>query len=602
MFRNLGISHRLLILISVLTLTFLSTGAVTLISMNEMMRDTALLDAKTSEAAALSRLASSVRYHMLDVGQRLYAGAMSWEEADQLLQSGAQEFDRLWQRQLGSIAHAPQHVEFFKDSFGIEVDLVRQGYAGFAELVAQRDLDRVLLFVITDLRSHADPFLNAADALSALGSVEAQAIFEKSQQRSQLYLWIAAVVVLIGFLAASILGPWIYLSITSPIRTIANVITRVAQGDPDARTGLETQDELGQLGSALDNMLEQRVSSMATDSSENESLNNSVIMLLEPVSDLGNRDLTVNAPVAGDMTGPVADAMNLMAIETARVLNQIRSISNRVAEAASCVENQGNKINRLADDERRIIEDTMAKLDEACKTMNLIAMHARNSIDLATRATASTEEALETVTRTEQDMSEIREILAETERRVERIGGHAQKIDGVVEIINGIAERTHSLVLDASMQAAAAGDVGRDFAVVTNELQRLAESSRDSTPEIADLASDIRAETTETMAAMNKATSLVVEGSELAQDSAVKLQAARESNTRLVESLEQVARRSLTQAQVSNLMREQTQRAQRSTRETNAELRLQADQTNDLVAFSRQLLDSVNVFKLPEAS
>ena len=602
MFSNIRISRRLLILISVLTLTFIGTGAVTLFGMNQITKDTALLNEKTSEAAAFTGIASSVRHHMLDVGQRLSAGAMSWEEADGLLQAGASEFDRLWQRQQATFSSSPQNIEFFEDTFSIEVDLVRQGYARFAEVVAERDPDKLLVFVITDLRNYADPFLNAADALSTLGSVEAQATFEKSQHLSQLYMLITAAVVLLGFLAAAILGPRVYVSITGPIRSISDVVNKVSEGDLEARTGLDSGDELGQLATAFDSMLDERVTSMAKASNENENLNNSVIMLLEAVSDLSNRDLTVNVPVAEDVTGPVADAMNLMANETAKVLNEIRSISNRVAEAASTVETQGTKINQLADDERQIIESTMNKLDDAAKAMNLIAMHAKSSNDIAAKATSSTEEALDTVTRTAQGMNEIRETIAETEKRIKRLGERSQEINGVVEIINNIAERTHILALNASMQAAAAGDAGRGFAVVANEVQRLAESSRDSTSEIAGLVSNIQAETAETMAAMNKAISQVVEGSELATASGVQMQTTKETTAELVEAVEQIAKRSLMQAQVSNVLRDQTEQAQKSTEETNAELKLQADQTTNLVAFSRQLLDSVNVFKLPEAS
>ena len=171
-----------------------------------------------------------------------------------------------------------------------------------------------------------------------------------------------------------------------------------------------------------------------------------------------------------------------------------------------------------------------------------------------------------------------------------------------VEIINNIAERTHILSLNASMQAAAAGDAGRGFAVVANEVQRLAESSRDSTSEIAGLVNNIQAETAETMAAMNKAISQVVEGSDLAQASGVKMQATQETTAELVESVELIAKRSMMQAQFSKVLRTKTEQAQKSTEETNAELKLQADQTTNLVSFSRQLLDSVNVFKLPEAS
>lgn len=602
MFSNSKISRRLIILISTLTLTIVAIGTVTLFGMNGMVTDTAKLNTKTAEAAAFSKIAGSVRYHMLDVGQELSSGTLGWEEAENLLTSGTSEFESLWQAEQVKIAASPASREFFDDTFSLEVEQVRKGYAELAKLVAARDFDRLLIWGITDARGYADPFLNAADALSRLSSFEAQHIFDENERLANLYLTVAATAILIGLLAAAFLGSRVYLSITSPISTISDTVEKVAQGDLEARTEMTTRDELGELAQAFDEMLDERVSSMARASDDNEKLNNSVIMLLEAVSELSNRDLTVRVPIAEDVTGPVADAMNMLTTETARVLGDIRQTSSRVAETAAMVENQGSKINQLADEERVIIEDTMSKLDEASKTMVLIARQAKASNEIATRATSSTQEALEAVALTAQGMNEIRETIAETEKRIKRLGERSQEINSVVEIINNIAERTHILSLNASMQAAAAGDAGRGFAVVANEVQRLAESSRDSTSEIAGLVNNIQAETAETMAAMNKAISQVVEGSELAQASGVKMQTTQETTAELVESVEQIAKRSMMQAQFSKVLRTKTEQAQKSTEETNAEIKLQADQTTNLVGFSQQLLDSVNVFKLPEAS
>ena len=599
---NSKISRRIVTLITALTLTIIAIGGVTMVGLTGMVADTATLNSKTAEAAAFSRIAGSVRYNMLDVGQQLSAGSLDWEQAERQLAAGSEEFEQLWQTQQKSISADPKNKEFFDDSFALEVDLVRQGYAELMKMVEMRDIDRLLVWTINEMRGYADPFLNSADALSTLSSYEAQAVFVESDRLANVYLMSAAVAVLIGLLAAAFFGSQVYGSITGPVAVISDTVKKVAEGDLDARTGLEGGDELGELGEAFDTMLEERVSSMARMTDDNESLNNSVIMLLEAVSDLSNRDLTVQVPIAEDVTGPVADAMNMLTTETARVLAQIRAISNQVADAAVMVESQGGKINQLADEERVIIEDTMAKLDEASKTMVLIARQAKASNDIAAKATVSTQEALETVTRTTQGMNEIRETIAETEKRIKRLGERSQEINGVVEIINNIAERTHILSLNASMQAAAAGDAGRGFAVVANEVQRLAESSRDSTSEIAGLVNNIQVETAETMAAMNKAIAQVVEGSELAQTSGVKMQSTQETTAELVSAVEQIAKRSMLQAQVSRALLSKAEEAQKSTEETNSEIKLQSDQTNNLVQFSQQLLESVNVFRLPEAS
>ncbi len=599
MFSNIKIGRRLLLLIGVLTLTFMVTGAVTLVGMSDMSRDTAELNRKSAEAGEFTRISGSVRYHLVDVSQQLASGALTWQEAARELESGAKEFDMLWNLKLADIAGDAKAEEFFSDAFGLEAQLVKQGFEELLKIVRAENRGHLTLYQLNDARGYSDPFLNAADALAALGSVEAQKVFDAGEQDAQLYLLASAGIVLLGLILASTLGPFIYLSITRPIKSISAVVERVSQGDLEARTHLTSKDEIGQLGHAFDSMLNERVSTMASAEHENEKLNNSIIELLEAVSDLSDRDLTVRVPVAEDVTGPVADAMNMMATETARVLNQIRLIASQVADAAIKVETQGQKINQLADDERVIVEASMTQLAEASKTMNQIARQAKASNEIAERASTSTRQALDTVSRTANGMSEIRETISETEKRIKRLGERSQEITGVVEIINNIAERTHILALNASMQAAAAGDAGRGFAVVADEVQRLAESSRQSTSEIAGLVSNIQAETAETMATMNKAIEQVVEGSELAQASGVQMQATQETTAELASAVAQIAKHSLVQAHVSNNLREQTEKVQKSTQETNAELKQQAAQTGSLVQFSKQLLESVNVFKLP---
>jgi methyl-accepting chemotaxis protein len=391
-------------------------------------------------------------------------------------------------------------------------------------------------------------------------------------------------------------------SVTHSLLRLQGTISDLAKGNYEARVDLNTKDELGELGRAFDSMLDERLVNLANAELENQNLNDSIIELLEAVSDLSERDLTVKVPVNADVTGPVADAMNLMTGETANVLSDIRTVAGQVADASNRVQAQGAKVTDLANNERIIVEDTMGKLDESSKSMEMVASLAKACNDTAAKASASTQVALETVTKTANGMSGIRETIAETEKRIKRLGDRSQEINSVVEIINNIAERTHVLALNASMQAAAAGDAGRGFAVVADEVQRLAESSRQSTSEIAGLVGNIQAETAETMATMNKAIAQVVDGTELAQAAGGQMEATQKTTAELANAVEQIARQSRTQSQVSNGLRDQAAQVQISTQETSAELVQQSSQTENLVEFSKLLVNSVNVFKLPEAS
>ena len=615
MFSNIKIGSRLIILITVLTLIFVSVGAVTLISLTEIVEDSSRLNNKVSESAKLTRLAVIVRQNLVDVGDKLYVGSITWQEAAEALEAGKALFEQSWAEHHGEIESgrhgsggsesldfsADEVLEFFNDAFGIEVGLVKQGFNTLLEIARKESRSQLSLYMLNEASQNASPFLLAADAFGALGSEEAQAIFDDASEGGEQFLLIAFVVVIAGLVLAVTLGPLIFRSITAPLRVISQVVERVSKGELDARTELTSQDEIGILGNAFDSMLDERVSTMTEVENENERINNSVIDLLEAVSILSDRDLTIRVPVAEDVTGPVADAMNLMASETARVLNDIRAIAAQVSEAASVVQTQGGRVTELAANERSIVEDTMNKLDESAKSMAMVAKLAHACNETAARASASTEEALQTVARTATGMSDIRETIAETEKRIKRLGERSQEINGVVEIINNIAERTHVLALNASMQAAAAGDAGRGFAVVADEVQRLAESSRQSTSEIAGLVSNIQAETSETMATMNKTITQVVEGTELAQSAGGQMEATQKTTSELAHAVEQIAKRSLIQARISSALREQATQVQTSTEETSSELEQQAGLTVKLVEYSRRLVESVSVFKLPAA-
>lgn len=390
-----------------------------------------------------------------------------------------------------------------------------------------------------------------------------------------------------------------YDAITSPLKKLDETLGKLASGQHDARSRIDTLDEFGQLSSTLDNMLDDRITAQLKAEAENERLNNSVIELLEAVADLSQRDLTVHVPIAEDVTGPVADAINMMTKETAEVLARIRGISHDVEMAARTVKEQSDKVTQVAGDEQRVVADALQRLNEAAHAMNDIADIAQKTTNVAQTAMAATNGALRTVEDTVEGMSDIRETISETEKRIKRLGERSQEITGIVEIINSIAERTHVLALNASMQAAVAGEAGRGFAVVADEVQRLAESSRNSTSQIAALVNNIRSETAETMATMNRTIEQVIAGSNRAEAAGKQMHETMKNTDQLVTAVNLIAARSSDQARLSTDLQERAKELLTTTQTTDSELKEQNAHTENLLLFSKSLLDSVKVFKLP---
>ncbi len=597
MFSKMKIGHRLLLLISALTIVFFSTGSITLLGLNSASESSEKLNKKVAEGVVLTQIASIVRNGYVKASSDLYLGSTTWKDAANNIKQGKNSFNNAWEKYLASLN--AQNKELTNDLFSESVNNLIEGFDALLDIVQQENRGLLTLFMLNDSTPLSSPFLNAVEASLYLQQEISTELIERATIESNQYLLISLIMVITGLLVAIILGFLIYRSITNPISKIAGTIADQANGNMDARTNVRGVDELGHLGLAFDALLNERMATLEKAEKENEQLNDSIIELLEATAQLSERDLTVKVPVAEDVTGPVADAMNMMAAETSRVLKKIHEISVDVEQAAHIVNDQGQHVTEVAAKERSIVEATMQKLDEASNTMNQIAKLAQNCNIIATKASSSTSEALKSVTNTAVGMNDIRETISETEKRIKRLGERSQEITGVVSIINNIAERTHVLALNASMQAAAAGEAGRGFAVVADEVQRLAEASRQSTAEIQLLVSNIQTETAETMSTMNKTITQVIDGTKLANRSGEQMQATQKTTHDLAIAVEKIAQHSLAQARVSNALRAQVTEIVGSTTETSKELEEQSKHTANLVNFSDQLLKSVRIFKLP---
>jgi methyl-accepting chemotaxis protein len=351
---------------------------------------------------------------------------------------------------------------------------------------------------------------------------------------------------------------------------------------------------------AADATFAERMAAQQKAEAENEALNNSVISILQAMQQLAQRDLTAKAPVTQDVIGTVSDSINMLTDETARVLHGVTRIADQVEQVSGKVKSQADLVSQTAEDERRSVQRMLESLEDATQTMTQVANLAEQSNTSAEQATQATVGALDTVNGTLKGMESIRETIAETEKRIKRLGERSQEITGIVNLINTISERTHVLALNASMQAAVAGEAGRGFAVVAEEVQRLAESSRNATQQIGALVNNIQLETNETINTVNRTISQVVQGSEQAQKAGEQMRRTQEITGQLVAIVRHIAQTSDRQKAMSVQLLESVEHIGRSTERTAEQIHAQNQETETLLASARQLVQSVNVFKLPQ--
>ena len=597
-FGKIKIGARLLFLIAVQGAVLLGVGVIAMLLLANADKTESLLSTKVEGASKLVQLTETFRNDVIDQVHAVNQGTITWADARELIGRAEIDFGNAWENFRGGLN--PSDEELINDVISPYLGDITTMFEDLKPILEAQDRSRLSLFVSNDLPALTSPFLNAVVATTTLDQIESHEALATARAINQRYFYITVATLISGIIIAVLLGFATYYSITTPVRTVAETVQRVSEGDFSARTGLHEGDEVATLGSEFDKMLDERVANLAKAQDENEHLNESVMKLLEAVYKLSQRDLTTRVPVTEDITGPVADSLNLLTDETATVLQGVLDISEEVATVSSGVKNHSDEVIAAATLEQREVEKTATELAAASDSMVQIARLAQACNESAEKAISSTQTAHGTVLNTVDGITTIRDTIRETEKRIKRLGERSQEISGVVNLINSIAERTHILALNASMHAASAGEAGRGFAVVADEVQRLAENARTATSEIASLVNNIQVETNDTVTTMNDAISKVVEGTKLAERAGSEMKDTQATTAELVGMVQQIAKQSRMQAKTSNELRTRAQGIQKSSRDANAKLREQTAYTENLVVYSKRLLDAVNVFTLPE--
>lgn len=405
---------------------------------------------------------------------------------------------------------------------------------------------------------------------------------------------LAAAIILFSLFANNI-----YRRIMKPLNQLRQAISKVEGGHYDVRVNLHTQDEIGSLARAFDKLIDDRISSLKSTASENERINNSVIGLFASMGALSEKDLTVRAPVTEDIIGTLGDAINQLTDVIATVLHHVTKVAGVVEDASERMKQQSDVVNEMAKEEDVIVVRLISNLETAMASIGEVAIFARDSNRAAAEATKSTESAMQTVQATLVGMNAIRETISEMEKRIKRLGERSQEISQIVNLINTISERTHVLSLNAAMQAAMAGEAGRGFAVVAEEVQRLAENSRQATGQIANLVQNIQVETNDTIATVNKTIEQVVKESDLAYSAGERMRETHEATARLVRLVATIATSSTEQTKIAAVLRAAADEIAQFTEKTAEQLVAQNESAASLVSASQKLVDAISVFKLP---
>ena len=363
-------------------------------------------------------------------------------------------------------------------------------------------------------------------------------------------------------------------------------IARVQLQDSRNRQDLAEQQQLEARGQELD---AKRV---------NDANQAAILRLMNELQTVAEGDLTQEATVTEDITGAIADSVNYTVEELRQLVGNVQNTATRVAQTTAQVESTSTELLAASTEQLREIRETGQSVLDMATRINGVSAQAQESSRVARQSLTAAESGLQAVQNAIGGMNSIRDQIQETSKRIKRLGESSQEIGEITELISDITEQTNVLALNAAIQAASAGEAGRGFSVVAEEVQRLAERSGDATRQIAALVKAIQTDTQDAVAAMERSTQGVVEGAKLSDSAGTALSEIDRVSRRLAELIEQISSSATREAASANEVADNIQHIFAVTEQTGEGTRATAQQVRELSRMAEDLRQSVSRFKI----
>jgi methyl-accepting chemotaxis protein len=455
------------------------------------------------------------------------------------------------------------------------------------------DLERVNLEYLP-LKGNIDNLVNLTESLS-------QIIVQLNAAQIMPLLLGTIVAFLCSTLIVAIIGYIINLTITRPLRQLATLTNRISNGETDVRANMAGHDEINQVAMSMNQMLDNIVRLMQETQMQRDGLQAGVERLISEVSSIGEGNLNIQAQVTANALGVLAKSFNYMVRELGSLVVRVKRVANEVEILTSITLERMNSLVSIGDYQIKQITTSTSDIEHMAKETVQVAerTHVLSHIAVETHQTAN--KGRVAVQRVVEGIGRIHENMELTSSNVQLLGMSSQEITNIVTVISNIAYQTNRLSLDASIQAAMAGENGKGFAAVASDIRRLAEQTKEQANMIATIIRTARENISRSAKSMQDTELETLEVTRVSQEATHSLLSifdAVEKQAREIESINVMAAHQL----------ETSKKLVATMQNISTETRNSSDSTKDasknmwrLAHLVEQLRQSVEAFKLPDA-
>jgi len=378
------------------------------------------------------------------------------------------------------------------------------------------------------------------------------------------------------------IGFFISRTITRPIIRLVDVAEDLALGDVSRTIEVKSQDEVGVLACAF----------------------NSVITYLKEAANVAERmsqnDLTVKIEPKSDRD-VFGNSFKSMIINFSRMIQSLKASSRELASAASEIATSSEQMSRGANDQTEQVNQVSTAIEEMTATILQSSKNSNEATDASKNASDQATDGGQIVAETIQGMQKITQTVRESAESISKLAQSADQIGEIIGVIDEIADQTNLLALNAAIEAARAGEQGRGFAVVADEVRKLAERTGKATGEITEMIKGIQKQTDEAVHSMEAGIQEVDRGRELTDKAGNSLNEIVSMTQSVMNMIQQIATASEEQSTAAEQISKNVEHITSVTRETAKGAEQSATAAEELNRQAEGLDTMVAKFKIVES-
>jgi len=434
-----------------------------------------------------------------------------------------------------------------------------------------------------------------------------QKSLDKSNAAANTFATISTVVLTVGITLGAIIGTFILYrtsqSITQPLEQLIAVTREIAEtGDLDQKIEIHRNDEIGLLAEHYRNMM-LHLKEMATVSaaiangqlnvtirprSSRDTMANAFLQMIQGLRDLATqvRDSAAGVASGSSQMAAASTESAKVGVEAATAIDEVTSTMH---EMSINVQN----VVKSTQMQTSSVAETSSSIEQMVASIQSVADTARTLLEISQRSQDEVHAGIQTMEKTTNGLARTSLAIRTSAEIIDVLGNRTNEIGKIIEVIDDLAEQTNLLALNAAIEAARAGEHGLGFAVVAEEVRKLAEKSTQSTKEISELIQGIQKEAREAVENMEKSTAMVQEGLELGGDLNIALNKISAVVSEFYKYAQQIGGATHEQSAGSSQIAKATSRLTEITQEINSTIEEQASGAQSVVRAMERMREVV---------